>query len=67
MEFIKITLEAARRNVGLTQKQVAELLNVSVQSVCAWEKEPYKITIGNAIKLAELYHISIDNLIFMAE
>lgn len=33
----KITLEAARRNVGLTQQQLAEKLDVSRELVNAWE------------------------------
>ena len=33
----KITLEAARRNVGLTQLELAEKMGVSKQSVFDWE------------------------------
>jgi transcriptional regulator with XRE-family HTH domain len=33
----KITLEAARRNAGLTQQQLAEKLDVSRELVNAWE------------------------------
>lgn len=67
MEDFKITLEAARVNKGLSQKQVAEALGVSAQTVCAWEKEPFKITIEKAYRLAELYGVNIANLIFVLE
>ena len=35
--MVKITLEAARVNTGLTQEQLAEKMGVSRQSVIDWE------------------------------
>lgn len=64
---LKITLEAARVNAGMTQKQVAEKLGKTVQTIVAWEKEPYKISIKTAYELADLYSTDINNLIFMPE
>lgn len=65
VEDFKITLEAARVNKGFSQKQVAELLGISPQTVCAWEKEPFKITIKDAYRLADLYCVPLGNLIFV--
>lgn len=65
MDNIKISLAAARVNKGFTQKDVADKLGVSIQSVCSWEKEPHKINICTAYQLADLYDLRIDNLIFV--
>ena len=61
----KITLEAARVNAGLTQKEVAEELKVSNKTVGSWEKG---ITFPAADKidaLCNLYGVSYDNIIFL--
>ena len=47
----KITLEAARVNAGLTQKELAELMGVSNKTVCSWEKG---ITFPSADKIDAL-------------
>lgn len=64
MTDIKITLASARVNKGLTQTDVAKMLGVSIQTVSLWERKPSIITISNAYKLAELYGVDIDNLVF---
>ena len=61
----KITMKAARVNVGLTQKQAATEMGVSNKTLCSWEKgESYP----NAIQIkaiCELYNVAYDNLIFL--
>lgn len=61
---IKITLEAARINRGLTQKEVAERLNVTQQTLSAWEKGLREPKISQARKLAKLYDVPLDNIFF---
>ena len=63
--MLKITLAAARVNAGFTQKEVADMLDVSNKTICNWENgksfpAPKQIDI-----LCELYSISYDNIIFL--
>jgi DNA-binding XRE family transcriptional regulator len=37
VNIVKMTLEAARRNVGLTQKEAAEKLGISNKTLGSWE------------------------------
>lgn len=63
--MVKMTLEAARRNVKLTQKEAAEKLGVSNVTLGNWESG---LTFPNAKqidKICELYGVSYDNLNFL--
>ena len=63
---LRITLEAARVNVGLSQKDVAKALGVSNKTVCSWEKGltfPSSATLIKA--LLELYNVDYDDIIFL--
>ncbi len=62
----KITLEAARVNAGLTQKELAEILGVSRTTVVNWEKGNTEPTISQLKKLSELSGIPMD-FIFIPE
>jgi DNA-binding XRE family transcriptional regulator len=63
--LMKIKLEAARVNAGLTQKQVAEALKVSNKTVGNWENYITSPTIAQAEKLCALYEIPYDNISFL--
>lgn len=63
--MVKITLEAARVNARLTQKEAAERLGISNVTLGNWENG---ITFPNAQqidKICELYGVSYDNLNFL--
>lgn len=62
----KITLEAARVNAGLTQKELAEILGVSNTTVVNWEKGNTEPTISQLKKISELSGIPMD-FIFIPE
>lgn len=62
---MKISLEAARTNAKMTQKDSADALGVTVQTISTWEKDPAKIPVGKAYLLAELYNMPLDNIIFL--
>lgn len=64
---MKIKLAAARVNAGLTQKQVAEALNVSNNTVVAWENGTTEPKITQAKALSVLFNMPIDNIIFLPE
>ena len=60
-----ITLRAARINAGLEQKEVANLMSVSVATMSSWETGKTHPNILQARKLSQLYKIPIDRLIFL--
>ncbi len=56
-------LKDARMGSGLTQENVAEEINVSRQTISNWENEKSYPDIISAIKLSNLYSISLDDLL----
>ena len=62
--MLKMTLEAARRNVKLTQKEAAKHLGISNKTLGNWENG---ITSPNAAaipKICKLYGVQYDNIFF---
>ena len=59
---MRISLEAARKNRGLTQGQVARKLGISRATVVNWEKGNTKISYAALTKLSNLYGVPLDNL-----
>lgn len=55
-----------REAAGLEQKQVALSLGIKPPSVSDWENGKSKPTIENLIKLAELCHVTVDELLGVA-
>lgn len=60
----KITLKAARVNVGLTQEEVAKEMKVSLPTIARWENESGEVRMKYALKLCELYKKNIDDIFF---
>lgn len=61
----KMTLKAARVNIGITQKEAAKRLKVSNKTLCHWENG---ISVPKADKIdsiCSLYNVAYDNLIFL--
>ena len=63
--MLKITLEAARVNAGLTQDDVASALNISNKTVSSWENGKSFPTADKIQQLCDLYGVSYDNLNFL--
>ena len=59
-----IHLKAARVNAGFTQTEVAERLKISKSTLISYEKYKSVPDIDMAQKLAELYGMSVDNIIW---
>ena len=59
---MRISLEAARKNRGLTQGQVARKLGISRATVVNWEKGNTKISYAALTKLSYSYKVPLDNL-----
>jgi transcriptional regulator with XRE-family HTH domain len=65
MMFLAENLKLFRKNSGMTQEDVAEVLNVSPQSVSKWERGDTSPDIALLPALANLYKTSVDALIGM--
>ena len=63
---MQISLAAARVNARMTQKEVAKHMQVSNNTILAWEKGKTEPSISQARKLSELYNMPYD-LIFLPE
>lgn len=64
MDKLRITLEAARVNRGLTQPSAAKKVGVSVQTLINWEKGRTVPTVDFAQRLCEVYGVTMDDIIF---
>lgn len=56
-----------RKAKDLTQDDMAKKLNVHLNTYQNWEKEPEKISIANAVKIAEIFGISMNEISFKAQ
>ena len=63
-EKLRISLEAARVNAGMTQPQAAQAIGVSVTTILKWEKGVTLPPVNKAIALAGLYSIPLDCINF---
>lgn len=61
---VRITLEAARVNAGLTQKQVCDAIDISLTTIGLWEHGDRMPTVDKAIALSELYGVPLDSINF---
>lgn len=62
---IQISLAAARVNAKMTQDDTAAALKVSKNTVVNWENGRSEPTISQARKLASMYAIPLENIIFL--
>ncbi len=62
-----ISLKAARINADFTQKAAAERLNISKNTLASYESYRTIPDIATAKKIANLYRLSVNDIIFFAE
>ena len=55
-------LKECRKRAGLTQEQVAAALCTAQYQIHKYETGKQDITLARAIELADLYHVSLDEL-----
>lgn len=60
-------LAAMRREQGYSQEELAEKLGLSRQAVSKWERAESSPDTGNLIALADLYGVTIDELVRLSE
>lgn len=58
-----IKIKAMRKKRGLTQKQLAELLEVKQSNISRWESGVYLPNATTLKKLAEVLNCQIDDLV----
>ena len=61
--MIGTNITTLRKKYDMTQEEVAELLNVSRQTFAKWERGDGEPDMRSCMKLAELFHVSIDDLV----
>lgn len=61
---MKNKIKELRVNKGVTQKELAKLVNKSIQSVLNWESGITEISIKDAITLADYFGVSLDELFY---
>lgn len=66
MEFAE-RLKTLRKQVKLTQAQIAEKLNISQQAYASWEQGVKKPTQDNLVKIAQILNVSVDYLVGNSE
>ena len=66
MEFAE-RLKTLRKQVKLTQTQIAEKLDISQQAYASWERGVKKPTQENLVKIAQVLNVSVDYLVGNSE
>lgn len=61
---MKNKIKELRLNKGVTQKELAKLVNKSIQSVLNWESGLTEISIKDAIILVDYFDVSLDELFY---
>ena len=60
---LKEKLSQLRKEKGLTQLELAEMLNISRQAVSRWEVGTAIPALDNLVILSELYGVPLDDLV----
>ena len=61
---MKNNVRRLRKEKGLTQEQMAELIGVSRQTINAIEKEKFDPSLPNAFKIAKVFDLPIEAFFF---
>lgn len=59
---MKWSLKALRVNTGLTAKEVADIVGIHQQTLLKYERDSMDIRVDLLAQLAELYHVSQDDI-----
>lgn len=60
-------LRLLREEMGISQKKLADMLNISQQAIFKYEKTSNEPDISTLIKLAEIFDVTVDFLIGNSE
>lgn len=64
---MSLTVRQWRRAKDITQEQMAESLGIHVNTYQNWEESPEKISIEKAVKIAEIFGVTLDDVSFKTE
>lgn len=64
---MKLTLKQWRGAREISQKEMSERLGIHINAYQKWERNPDKIKIGNAFRIAEILDVPFDDISFAAE
>lgn len=64
---MKTRVKELRTCMGLTQQQLADLVNVSARTIISIEKEQYNPSLMLAYHISELFKVSIEDLCCLKE
>ena len=64
---MKNKLEELRKENGITQEDLANVLEVSRQTICSLENGRYNPSIVLAFKIARFFHLSIEQIFIYEE
>ena len=62
-----LTLKEWRRAKGISQEAIAADVGVHANTYIAWEKDPYKIPFGKAVRIAEILGVPFTDINFIPE
>lgn len=65
MAIEKITMPAARKLAGLTQRDLAAMVGVSEATISNWERFKKEPTVSQAKKIGEACGVHYDDIIFL--
>lgn len=67
MAIKKLPMPAARKLANLSQKDMADICDVSESTIANWEKFKTEPTIAQAYMFAEACGLDIDDVLFLPE
>ena len=59
---MQYSLKELRARKNETQAQVAEAMDISVQTYCAWEQDVSNVAIGKVIRLAKHFDVELNEI-----
>lgn len=65
MPNVKFTIAEWRRLKNMSQQRLADLCGVHLNTVRHWEDNPREIKLIHANKIAEIFEVSLENIIFL--
>lgn len=66
-ESVNNFVQKYRLELGLTQEGLADLSGVTRQTIIAIEKSNYTPSVFLALKLAKVFHVTVDQLFIIGE
>jgi len=64
---MKISLRGARANAGLTQQEVAKIMDVSTKTIQAWENGKTQPKPASVRMFAEVCNVGVDDIFLPTE